>query len=168
MYGQPYQLDSCAYRRRCLSRSPIQLRELTVQSGAPQASNPSIRFETAPSQWPSRVFHACANFLGMIAVAIAGAINHTSSSPATEVANESKSTPSCSPSEIKNLTQFFRYQREQLAADSPAYDEIHDGPSLTSDSLCFGDLSGINSCPVLFGRSATKAPKPMRDYQDIY
>lgn len=122
---------------------------VTIRSSTPPANNPSTRTETAPSQRDIRVFHACSNFLGMIAVAIAGAINHTSSSPATRVANDSKSVHSCSPSDVQSLTRIFRKQREQLAADCSVYAEIPDRPPQTSDSFYSVDLVDIDICPNL-------------------
>lgn len=93
----------------------------------------------------TRFLYACANFLGMIAVATAGAINQNFSCLATKVVNDSETVLSL----IKNLDRFFTDQREQYAADSPAYEEIPDRSSQTSDTFKFGHLARIDTCPDL-------------------
>lgn len=92
--GQPNQLDNepavgiaCRYHRPNYGDCHYSTRRTTC--------NQSIQTETAPRPWHTRFFHACANFLGRIAVAVAGAITHTSSSPATKVANDAKSILLC-------------------------------------------------------------------------
>lgn len=106
---------------------------VTLHPSVPPASNQSIRTETSPSQWHTRVLHACANFLGMIAVAIAGTVNLTFLSGNQSCgAGDSPSVLSCSPRDVRSLNQFFRNdERGVLAPNCPAYEEIPDRPKLS-------------------------------------
>lgn len=155
-----YQNNSCRDHRRNYGNCNYSTRRTTRQQSVNQKRNCTKPMAHSRS---SRIV----NFLDIIAVAITGAINQTSSSPATKVANDSKSIPSWCPSDAQNLTQFFRDQREQLAADYPAYDQVPDRPSQTLDSFYLRDLADVDICPDSSAYRQQQLRNLCADFQDI-
>lgn len=68
----------------------------------------------------------------------------------------------------KNLSRFLCDQREQLASDCPAYEEIPDRPSQTSNSFYFGDLADVDICSELSADRQQQLRNLCADYQDIF
>ncbi|MEM7560671.1 MAG: hypothetical protein AAF394_16230, partial [Planctomycetota bacterium] len=141
---------------------------------SPAFSPTTIGDPKPPSSWHSRVFRACAGFLGLLVLAVV--VSALPSSVWTASAFSSfflsggvnDTCFDCSDQEVDQLNAFFAEQRRILATDQPAFEDVPVRPSMVSDSAYFGSLENIKINPELQPEQQRQLRSLCREFQDIF